>query len=239
MTASKFQSVRTARFLIAGMLAPLVYVFTVALGGALRTGYSHMAQPVSDLIAAGAPNAWLLDPLFALYNLLTLAFGIGLLLRVQRDAQQEKRATGWAGAFLLLVEGCAGLLLLFYPEDGSGMTDAISGTGRLHILLAGVCSMSSMAAILLMGFWFRSHPRLRGYGTFSFVSVALIFGSGGLTAFSIANHNPIGGMLERVTVGGFLLWMGVTGAGMWQRSIIRFEEKEGSRSPLSESHRQR
>jgi len=48
--------------MLCGILAPVVYVITVILGGFLWPGYSHVSQPVSDLIATGAPNKSLLDP---------------------------------------------------------------------------------------------------------------------------------------------------------------------------------
>jgi hypothetical protein len=62
--------------MLSGILAPVVYVTTVILGGILRPGYSPLSEAVSELIATGAPNKLFLDPLFALYNLLTLAFGM-------------------------------------------------------------------------------------------------------------------------------------------------------------------
>src|SRR5215211_3649359 len=64
--------------MLGGILAPIVYVLTVLLGGVIRPGYSHVSQAVSDLIATNAPNKSLLDPLFALYNLLVIAFALSL-----------------------------------------------------------------------------------------------------------------------------------------------------------------
>jgi hypothetical protein len=74
------------------MLAPVVYVVTLILGGLLRPGYSHISQAVSDLIASGAPNKSLLDPLFAIYNLLTVAFGSELFKRVHAANQNRGKA---------------------------------------------------------------------------------------------------------------------------------------------------
>jgi len=55
---------------ICGALAPILYIMTMVLGGAIRPGYSHIAQAVSELIETGAPNKALLDALFIIYNLL-------------------------------------------------------------------------------------------------------------------------------------------------------------------------
>ena len=57
-----------------GCLPPLVYVGAVAIGGLLRPGYNHLAHAISELIAAGAPNKPLLNPLFTFYDILLAAF---------------------------------------------------------------------------------------------------------------------------------------------------------------------
>jgi hypothetical protein len=78
-----------------------------------------------------------------------------------------------------------------------------------------------MLAILLMGFWFRNSQRLRRYGLYSFLSVAAVFLSGGLAAISVANQSPVGGLVERITIGGFLQWLFVIAAIMYSSDIER------------------
>ena len=58
-----------------GILAPVVYVGAVVLGGVLRPDYSHVSSFVSALVESHAPHGWLLGPLFGLYNLFCLASG--------------------------------------------------------------------------------------------------------------------------------------------------------------------
>ncbi|MDD1674562.1 MAG: hypothetical protein LUQ13_02845, partial [Methanomicrobiales archaeon] len=41
----------------------------------------------------------------------------------------------------------------------------------------------------------------------SFISAGVVALSGGLTAVSLANNSPIGGLIERITIGGFLQWL--------------------------------
>ena len=193
--------------MLCGIFAPVVYILTVILGGVLRPGYSHVSQAVSDLIAAGAPNKGLLDSLFALYNLLTFAFGVGLLIYMRNDPENRRKVVGTLGAITLVAEGIFGFITLFFPEDAGSLTTAISSTGTLHIVFAGLSSLATILAILLMGFWFRDNQALRGYGSYSFISVAAVFLSGGFAAFSVATQSPIGGLVERITIGGFLQWL--------------------------------
>lgn len=212
--------------MICGILAPVVYILTVILGGAIRPGYSHISQAVSDLIATEAPNKSILDSLFALYNLMTIAFGAGLFLYVRSDHQNRRKVIGALGAIILIVEGVFGIITLFFPEDAGGMKSAISSTGAMHIVFAGLSSLTTMLAILFMGFWFRNSQTMRRYGLYSFMSVAAVFLSGGFAAFSVATQSPIGGLVERITIGGFLQWLFII-------ALMMYFSKATSRLPSS------
>ncbi len=217
--------------MLAGILAAVVYIGTVILGGLLRPDYSHISQPVSDLIATGAPNKALLDPLFAIYNLLVLAFGISLFQWVRAENQTSRKTIGTIGAVFLLLEGLFGFITLLFPEDVGAISEATS-TGKLHIVFAGLSALTSVLAILLMGFWFRSLPHLRRYSVYSFISVLVVFVAGGLAAASVANSSPIGGLIERITIGGFIQWVFVI-ALLFYRSDAVYSSKALRASPSS------
>lgn len=191
--------------MLCGVLAPIVYAVTVVLGGILRPGYSHISQFVSELIAAGAPNKSLLDPLFALYNLLTIAFGAGLVMTVRAASETRGKVSGTLGALVLVAEGIFGFVTVFFPQDPVGAP--ITSTGTMHIVLAGLSSLTTMLSMLLMGLWFRKQPGLQSYGLYSFISVVVVFVFGGLAAVTGANRNLILGIMERLTIGGFLQWL--------------------------------
>ena len=205
--------------MLCGILAPVVYILTVILGGVIRPGYSHISQAVSDLIATEAPNKSLLDPLFAFYNLLTIAFGAGLFLYVRSDHQNRRKVVGTLGALTLVASSVFGFIILFFPEPAGGMSAAITSTGKMHIVFAGLSSLATMLAILLMGFWFRNNQPLRGYGLYSFISVAVVFLSGGFAAFSVATQSPIGGLVERITIGGFVQWLFIIALTMYSSKV--------------------
>jgi hypothetical protein len=192
--------------LICGLLAPLVYVGAVILGGLLRPGYSHVAHTISELIAAGAPNTTLLNPLFTLYDILLAAFGVGLLLTVRAHPEQRGARSGSLGAFALIVSGLLGVLMnLFFPQDPGG--PPVTLTGTVHVVLAGVLSLGTMLAILCTGLWLRQAPGSRAYWCYSLASLAAIFISGGLGAAAIATSSPYLGLVERVTIGAFIQWV--------------------------------
>jgi hypothetical protein len=115
-----------------------VYVVAVVLGGLLSPDYSHASQAISELIEVGAPNKWLLNPLFALYNLLTGTFAVGLFLVVRTRRRTERRLSGLLGALVLVFEAFVGLVTVFFPQDPPGSPP--TPTGATHIALAGLSS---------------------------------------------------------------------------------------------------
>ena len=125
-----------------------------------------------------------------------------------RAASAPRRTLGLAGAALLLAEGLFGLITLFFPEDSADVA-AIGPIGTLHIVFAALSSLATMLTMLLLGVWFRATPARRGLALYSFVSVLVVFISGGLAAYGVANHHPLAGLFERGAIGGFLQWLAV------------------------------
>ena len=191
--------------ILSGFLATVIYCITVIIGGLIRPGYSHISQFVSELIATGAPNKILLDQMFAVYNILTTVFAWALLIFVRTQQGNPKIKIGLAGTLILLSEGIFGLATLFFPQDPVGTPSTL--TGSLHIILAGLSSFTTMAAMLLIGLWIRANAQLKSYGNYSFASVGFVFIFGGIAAAMTANQSPLSGLVERLTIGGFLQWM--------------------------------
>jgi hypothetical membrane protein len=196
-----------------GMMAPLVYIAAVMLGGLLRPDYSHMSNFVSDLVASGAPHKDLLELLFGLYNILCGLFGFGVFMLARRALENRRRGIGMVGAVILLLEGLLGFAILFFPEDPVGLS--MTSTGTIHIVLAGLSSLATMACMAVLGSWFRGERSLRALGLYSFISVGFVFLTGGFTAASAAVRSPILGLMERLTIGGFMQWLFVTGLHLY------------------------
>lgn len=200
-----------------GFLAPVVYAFAVVCGGAMAPGYDHVSRFVSDLIASGAPNTGLLIPFFGLYNLLVLGFGVGMYLAA-RAAGSRRKTLGTAGALVLLLQGLFGTVTLVFPEDPVGAQMTV--IGLMHIVLAGLSSITTMGSMLLLGLWFRGTDAAKGRGVYSLVSVAFVFVTGGLLV-ALGIHSPVAGLVERLTIGGFLQWLFVIGVILWRQGRMK------------------
>jgi len=188
-------------------------VLAVVVGGILRPGYSHIAQYISELIEAGAPNKAILDPLFAIYNILTIAFGIGLFLYIREQSDNRRKMVGTIGTLVLVAEGIFGFVTVFFPQDPIG--SAATSTGSMHILLASLSSLTTMATMFLLALWFRVIPTLRRYALYSSISLTIVAMYGGLAAWTITHPNPLNGLIERITIFGFIQWLLVIALKMY------------------------
>jgi hypothetical protein len=199
--------------MLCGVAAAIIYVGTVVLGGWLRPGYSHISMAISELVADGAPNRSLLSSSFLVYNALLSLFGLGLLLKA--NSHSRGRIIGMVGSLTLVLVGLAGISMeLAFPQEPGGT--AATFTGIMHFVMAGVAALGTMVAILMLAFWFKNIPALKGYVLYSLISVAVIFLSGGSGAAAMANQFPLFGLIERITIFTFTLWIFVVGRKMVQ-----------------------
>ena len=83
----------------------VIYITTAVVGAALRPGYSHIRDSVSELIEVGAPNKALLDTMISFYHVMLIMFAYGLHLALPHTRR------GWLGPALLGVTGILGIIL--------------------------------------------------------------------------------------------------------------------------------
>lgn len=187
---------RTQRFLyICGMIAPVLFLFTAILGGALRPGYSHLSDTVSELFSPGSPNKLLLDAFHIIFALLLTSFGIGLL-KFFRDQKKFKRL-GITGAVLFTAAGGLSVTTAtIFPQDPWGTPPTFPG--QMHMYVSGVLSILTMAAMVLIGVWFNKAGVFRGFGTHSFITVGATLLSAAYFASKFGS--PVMGLAERITI---------------------------------------
>ena len=133
------------RFLsLCGVLAPLLFVFMTLLGAAIRPGYSHLADTVSELFSPGSPNKPLLDTLHTIFAALLTLFGVGILQFVRRSRGSSR--IGIIGASLYIAAGLVSVATAtIYPQDPWGSPPTFPG--QMHMTLTGVVALLSMLSI--------------------------------------------------------------------------------------------
>jgi hypothetical protein len=183
--------------LICGIASSLLYVAMNILGALQWEDYSFKSQVVSELFAINAPSRPLLVPLGIAYDLLMIAFGLG----VWRSAGQNRalRITGG----LLVAFGVVDLSAPFFPMHMRGEERAL--TDSMHIVLTMVDVLLVLAAMGFGAAVFGKRFRLYSNAT---ILILLVFGA--LTGWDgprIAANLPTPwvGVTERINIGVFLL----------------------------------
>jgi hypothetical membrane protein len=201
------------RFLsICGVIAPSLFVFMTILGGAIRPGYSHLSDTISELFSPGSPNKPLLDTLYTIYALLVILFGIGLLQFVRRNRQSTRM--GIIGASLFIAMGLLSVTTAtIFPQDAWGSPPTFPG--EMHIILSGVIGLLTILSMLLIGIWFNRAEIFPGFGTYSFITIVVVVLSAGL--FAANAGSPIMGLTERITILIGFQWMFILALWMFSR----------------------
>ena len=207
------------------MIAPVLFVFTTILGGAIRPGYSHISETVSELFSPGSPNKLLLDTLHTTFAILLVLFGIGILQFVQRSEQSSLQ--GITGAILYIVMGLVSVTTAtIFPQDAWGSPPTFPG--EMHKIMSGVVGLFSMLSMILIGTWLirtRISPR---FGTYSFVTVGVVILSTGF--YIVTMGSPIMGLAERITILVGFMWTFILSWWMYSKKDIQMENHKKSES---------
>lgn len=180
---------------LSGLIAPLLFVFTAILGGALRPGYSHITDTVSELFSPGSPNRFLLSTLHTIFALLLTLFGVGLLRFVQDSGEFKPLGLTAARAFIL--SGFLNLLTATaFPQDPWGAAPTLPG--ELHIIISGFISLLSILYMILFGIWFQRTGTIKSFLPYTITTVVLVVLSAGW--FVMNYGSSLMGVSERVTI---------------------------------------
>ena len=182
-------------FFVCGMLFPIVYIIMTILGGALRPGYSHIADTVSELLSPGAPNKPLLMVFQITHALMGSLFGTGLLLFVR--SSDHNSILGRIGAWMIIAVGVATIGTAIFPQDAAGTAATLAG--KLHgILVFGILVPFTIISTLLIGIWLKQSGIFPWFRTYSFITIAASILLAGLAGASL--DTPIMGLTERLGV---------------------------------------
>jgi hypothetical membrane protein len=207
--------------LASGLLSSILYVATDLLGGLAYPGYDFTSQAISELGATGAPSASLVGPLFFVYGVLVLAFGIG----VWREGATGGRALRAVGALLIAfaVIGFAGPLARM-EQRGAGSIQ----TDLPHIVLT-----AALVLLWLLAMGFGAVALGRRFRLYSILTIVAVIAFGGWTS-TLAGRLAAGlptpglGIIERIDVYTALLWMAVL-------SVMLLRAESGARKATSRS----
>jgi hypothetical protein len=187
--------------LLCGVLASLLYVGIDVLAAIWYGDYhSFNSQTISELMARGAPTEKLVNPLFTLYGMLMLAFGVGVWLSAGGRPSLQASA---AALIAYAVAGLPGPWLFQMNMRGTGTVEQ----DVPHIVLTMVIVVFALVAMVSAAFAFDRRFRVYSLGT-----IAALLVLGGVTGFlstglATGQPTPWLGIAERANLGVMLVWV--------------------------------
>jgi len=179
--------------LACGLLIGPMYEFLYVLGGALRPGYSHISDSVSELLSPGAPNKRLLALIQIVYALLHVLFGLGVVSVV--SDLPGGRTFGLIGAWAIVAIGVATVGTAIFPQDAEG-TPATT-LGQIHkVLVFGVLVPGSIVSTVFLGLWSSQADVFTGFDVYSYITAGLIVVMGGVGGATLKTR--FAGLSERI-----------------------------------------
>ena len=209
------QEVRKDNFLrlsaVLGMIAPITFVATVIILGAIRPGYSHISQEISQLGEIGSSNAIIQDVNFIILGLLILFLAVGLHRGIG-----DGRGSRVGPAFLVGFAILAGIGNGVFPCAPG--CEFVTFSGIMHNLTGLTGFIGFIAAALILPRRFGSDGSWQGLGTYSRLSGVLALGFLVIWIMSMNALPGFSGLFQRVMVGVLLLWIEVMSIRLFQSS---------------------
>jgi hypothetical protein len=209
--------------LLAGVVAPVLFVVSFLVQGAVRPDYDPLRHPVSSLVL-GHRSGWVQVATFVVTGILVTAYAVAL-------------ARSGAGRWTPILIAVVGLGLIgagMFPADpingyppGSPVPAPRTPAGQLHNLFSTPVFTALPAAALVLGAryaragvpgWARYSRLTAGFFWAFFVLSSV--GFGGVRALV-----PTGGLWQRLSLATGLAWLGATALVRWRGS--RSEEVGG------------
>jgi hypothetical protein len=195
--------------LFSGVVSSVWYVATDVIASLRYPGYSYADQQISELMAVEAPTRSFMITMNIPYNLLVLAFAVG----VWASAGSKRALRITAG--LLAAYGAVGFVGLFFaPMHARGVEATMTLTDRMHIV---VTSVIVLLTLLFIGVG--AAARSRWFRLYSAATLLLLVAFGVVTALSgpqIAANEPTPwmGVTERLTIYPIMAWIAVLAVGL-------------------------
>jgi hypothetical membrane protein len=185
----------------------LLWAAAIVAAGALRPGFDHVSQYISELGERGSSTGVVMRlGGFVGSGLLIVAYAAAFHATVARLTERPRLAL--LVAILVALDGIGRVGAGVFPcEPGCASPEVLSQ--RLHSLSATIAFLSLAAAALLGPLLFRRDASLRSLGAYSFVSGCAGLAFLVLMSASEATHGPAG-LYERLASGVLTLWIFVT-----------------------------
>jgi Protein of unknown function (DUF998) len=192
-----------------GVLSSILYVGSEAYAWTQYPGYSPISQAFSELLAEGAPTRPFMVAVAGVpYNLLVAALGVGAWMSAGRSAIAR-----FTGGLLLLYAFISYLGGTVFQMDSREVEGSVRTV--VHERATAVMVMSMLLAMAL-GAFVRG-GRFRIYSLATLLTVIVFAGLTFQQVTLLAAHEPAPylGLIERVNIYAWMLWVAVLSISFW------------------------
>lgn len=92
-----------------------------------------------------------------------------------------------------------------FPQDP--MCGESTFPGTMHLILVGIDAILIFPALLMIGIGLYRENQWKSFRLYSIITVLIIFIFGGLSALVIMNNIELLGLVQRITIYAYLLWV--------------------------------
>ena len=185
---------------VCGIAVPVISLIVVLTMTHLHPGYSTVTQRISELGAAGAPYAIVMNLAGLIASgVLLIVLSLGLYLGV-RDGRSSK-----IGAALLALCGAALVMTGIFPLDAGGL--AVSGPGMAHGFFARIGESAIIVAALALFFGLRKDERWHACAFYCLITA--VVATALYLVVDLDFVAPWKGVLQRILVAVPLMWIEV------------------------------
>jgi uncharacterized protein DUF998 len=186
----------------AGMGSVIAYLLADIIGGIITPNYSYIVNAISELSQSGAENRMLISSLFFLSAIMGILFTIGI---ISKHPHKQSKLIFIGGILLIVMEIFSALTGTIFPMDPIGVETTFAGT--MHLVLVGIDAVLIFPALLMIGTGFYREKNWKSFRSYTFTSLLIIFIFGVLSAVVIVNGIELMGLVARVTIYTYLLWI--------------------------------
>lgn len=186
------------------VITAISYVLAVVIGGFLKENYNHIYNAISELSEVGTKDIFIVDILFGIYNYFLVVHSIIYIFIYRKELDIELIII----YISLLLCGLSGIMMGVFPQEPRNAVVTVKGI--MHFVFAGIAAVTTMLATILS--FLRYKKTYNKYAVYSLISFIIIFVAGLGNVILMNNGiDSFFGLIERITIGSFIIWLFVTG----------------------------
>jgi len=181
---------------ISGIGSAVIFTFYVVMGGILDPNYNQMADSISALTEAGAPNQGALLTLYNWYGMIYILFTV-LLVTLFWGKTNRLMSLGSVLLAISAVISKFGVGLFLFNSDTSSATF----NNTMHFTIVSIVYVLTIASMCLIATGCIIAIKYRDFGIYLLLLIFVFALSGSLSTSMAGYGSPYMGLVEKISIG--------------------------------------